>query len=80
MVFLKKVRFPVGTYHKLTNKKIGPCKILQRINLNAYIVDLPADLKISPTFNIVDLTTYKSPDEFHLAMISRTNSNLEREN
>ena len=80
MVFLKKSRFLAGSYHKLKNKKIGPCKIISKINPNAYKVELPPDLRISSTFNVLDLTPYKAPDEFQLAYNSRVSSPLVGEN
>ena len=59
MVQLQKEWFLVGTYNKLKMKKFGPCKILKKHDSgNAYEVELPDGIHISPIFNIVDLIEY----------------------
>lgn len=63
MVYLRKDRFPVETYNKLQMKKFGPCGILRKFNSrNAYEVELPDSLSISPIFNIADLHEYHEPE------------------
>ena len=58
MVHLRKENFPMGTYNKL-KMKFKPCKIVKRHDSrNAYDVELPIELNISPVFNISDLIEY----------------------
>lgn len=62
MVHLRKNHFPAGVYHKLHAKRVEPCRVIHKVNDNAYVVDLPQDLQISNTFNVTDLTEYYPPD------------------
>ena len=59
MVNLRKEHFLLGAYNKLKMKKFGLCKIVKGHDSdNAYEVELPVELNISPVFNILDLTEY----------------------
>lgn len=42
-------------------RKIGPCTILEKYGSNAYKVDLPTNMGLSPIFNLEDLVSYKGP-------------------
>ena len=41
-------------------KKIGPCKIVKKFGANAYEIELPDGIRISPIFNISDLYPYRA--------------------
>ncbi|KAK1648844.1 hypothetical protein QYE76_066649 [Lolium multiflorum] len=57
-------RFPELRKSKLMPRAAGPFKVLEKINDNAYKLELPAELgPVSPTFNIADLKPYFGEEE-----------------
>jgi hypothetical protein len=54
---------------KLMSCAAGPFKVLEKINDNAYRLEVPADFGLSPTFNISDLRPYLGKED---EMPSRT--------
>jgi hypothetical protein len=55
---LRKERFPDLRKSKLMPRADGLFKVREKINENAYKLDLPTDFGVSPTFNIADLKPY----------------------
>ena len=62
LAYLKRAIFPKGEYNKLKMKKIGPCKILRKFSANAYELEIPTGVGISPIFNVADLYPYVASD------------------
>ena len=60
---LTKDRFPPGTYNKLKPRKIGPLTILEKINSNAYRLQLPATMNTADVFNVKHLTPFHAADD-----------------
>ena len=73
---LRKDRFPDLRKSKLMPRADGPFKVLEKINDNAYKLELPADFGVSPTFNIADLKPYLGEED---ELPSRTTSFQEGE-
>ena len=59
----EKERFPDLRKSKLMPRAAGPFKILEKINDNAYKLELPQDFGVSPTFNISDLWPYLGEED-----------------
>ena len=61
-VHLRKERFPARRRSKLHPRGDGPFQALERINDNAYKLDLPGEYNISATFNVYDLSLFDVGD------------------
>ena len=68
-VHFRKERFPNQRKSKLSPRGDGPFQVLERINDNAYKIDLKGEYNVSGTFNVADLSPFDVGDELD----SRTN-------
>ena len=59
MVFISKGRMQ-GGHNKFQQRKYGPYQIVNKINNNAFVVDLLSWMRILKTFNVADLTLFQS--------------------
>ena len=57
-VHMRKERFPEQRKSKLQPRGDGPFQVLERINDNAYKLDLQGEHNVSATFNVSDLTLF----------------------
>ncbi|WVZ63718.1 hypothetical protein U9M48_013326 [Paspalum notatum var. saurae] len=62
-LYLRKDRFSDLRKSKLMLRADGPFKIIEKINDNAYKLELPPEFGVSPTFNIADLKPYLGEDD-----------------
>uniref|UniRef100_A0A2N9F6J1 Tf2-1-like SH3-like domain-containing protein n=1 Tax=Fagus sylvatica TaxID=28930 RepID=A0A2N9F6J1_FAGSY len=60
---MRKERFPAKTRSKLLPRGDGPFQVLERINDNAYKLDLPGEYNVSATFNVTDLSPFDVGDD-----------------
>ncbi|KAL4387058.1 hypothetical protein GQ457_09G017620 [Hibiscus cannabinus] len=61
-VHLRKERFPSRRKTKLDPRGDGPFQVLERINDNAYRIDLPGEYNVSSSFNVADLSPFDISD------------------
>jgi len=62
-IHISKGRFPSKCKSKLMPRDDGPFRIIEKVNDNAYKVDLPGDYNVSTTFNMKGLTPYLNDDD-----------------
>ena len=61
-VHLRTERFPKKRKNKLMPRAEGPYKVMERVNDNAYKIELPGDYGVHATFNVGDLSPYIDDD------------------
>ena len=62
-VHMRKERFPEQRKSKLLPRGDGPFQVLERINDNAYKIQMPGEYNVSPTFNVADLSLFDAGED-----------------
>lgn len=60
---LRKERFPEKRRSKLIPRGYGPFQVIEKINDNAYRLELPGEYNVSSTFNFSDLSLFDVGDD-----------------
>ena len=63
MAHIRPERFPKNSHKKLPARAMGPYQIIRQLGSNAYVLDLPDNVGISPIFNVEDLTLHQGAFE-----------------
>ena len=63
MVRIRPERIPKSFSKKLYARAMGPYSIIRKLRSNAYLLDLPNDMDVSPVFNVEDLLPYRGTFE-----------------
>ena len=63
---MRKERFPKQRQCKLSPRGDGPFQVIERINDNAYRLDLLGEYNVSATFNVADLSPFLVGNEHDL--------------
>ncbi|CAO2830890.1 unnamed protein product [Amaranthus hypochondriacus] len=61
-IYVRKDRFPTQRKSKLSARIDGPFEILEKVNDNAYKLELPISYGVSSTFNVADLIPFHEED------------------
>ncbi|KAL2527315.1 CCHC-type domain-containing protein [Abeliophyllum distichum] len=73
---LTKERFPAHEYNKLKARRIGPVRILEKINANAYCLELPTGMKTTNIFNVKHLAPFLGDNPPTPTVVPDSRSNL----
>jgi hypothetical protein len=67
LLAVRQNQLPPGLSSKLSAKYIGPFSILDIVGVNAFKLELPADMRIHPVFHVSQLKPYVSSDTLSAA-------------
>ena len=78
-VHMRKERFPAQRKSKLAPRGDGPFQALERINDNAYKIDLPGEYSVSATFNVADLSPFDAGEDSRTNPFEETGNDANRQ-